>query len=63
VKNSKGAYSDDEFVTNSANRSRQRFHRGKVTLSIQRGGATNIEHVIKRSSWNILRGLSYNPYE
>ena len=39
------------------------FTAGTVTLSIQRGGATNFECVIRRSSWKTLRGLSYRTYE
>ena len=32
-----------------------------VTLTVQRNGSTNLQCVIRRSSWNRLRGLSYNP--
>ena len=37
------------------------FVAGSVTLTIQRNGSTNLQCVIRRSSWNRLRGLSYNP--
>ena len=35
----------------------------RVTLTVQRSGSTNLECVIRRRSWNNLRGLSYNRYE
>ena len=39
------------------------FVAGSVTLTVQRNGSTNLQCVIRRSSWNRLRGLSYNSSE
>jgi len=39
------------------------FVAGSVTLTVQRAGSTNLQCVIRRSSWNRLRGLSYNSNE
>lgn len=39
------------------------FAVGSVTLTIQRAGSTNLQCVIRRSSWQNLRKLSYNPYD
>ena len=38
------------------------FSAGEVALTVQRG-STNIEFVIRRSSLNVLRSQSFNPYE
>jgi membrane-associated protease RseP (regulator of RpoE activity) len=36
---------------------------GSVTIDVSRGGATNLQYVVPRSSWGSLRRLSFNPYE
>ena len=36
------------------------FTGGAVTVTIQRNGTTNFTCIIRRSSWNNLRGISYN---
>lgn len=39
------------------------FAAGSVTLTVQRNGSTNLQCVIRRSSWNRLRGLNYRSNE
>jgi len=39
------------------------FAAGRVTLTVQRTGSTNLQCVIRRNSWKRLSGLSYNSNE
>lgn len=39
------------------------FTGSKVTLTVQRVGSTNVECVIRRSSWNHLLQLNHGPFE
>ena len=39
------------------------FSAGSVKLSVVRGGSTNLNFLIRRTSWSSLSDQRYNPYE
>jgi C-terminal processing protease CtpA/Prc len=39
------------------------FSAGSVRLSVVRGGSTNLDFLIRRTSWSSLSDQRYNPYE